>query len=205
MYLKAAVLDPADADPIFYAGHVYIEVGKFADAIAQFQRVLKVNPRYPRAHSSLGRAYLRQNQFQEALNEAKNERDMNPELGEAYLLAGDAFYGLRQYSNCTSEYQKATSKGAKNANVLVKMARCARLSGSSESAQSYLREAQSLESGNPEVYKEQGALFHSKGQADEAIAAYDTYLRLVPSADDKAEIEDRIRKVQSGDLNVEGP
>jgi tetratricopeptide (TPR) repeat protein len=205
MYLKAAVLDPADADPIFYAGHVYIEVGKFADAIAQFQRVLKVNSRYPRAHASLGRAYLRQNQFQEALNEAKNERDMNPELGEAYLLAGDAFYGLRQYSNCTSEYQKATSKGAKNANILVKMARCARLSGSSESAQSYLREAQSLESGNPEVYKEQGALFHTKGQADEAIAAYDTYLRLVPSADDKAEIEDRIRKVQSGDFNVEGP
>ncbi len=205
MYLKAAVLDPSDADPIFYAGHVYIEVGKFNDAIAQFQRVLKVNPRYPRAHASLGRAYLRQNQFQEALNEAKNERDLNPELGEAYLLAGEAFYGLRQYSNCTSEYQKATSKGAVNANILVKMARCARLSGSAESAQSLLRRAQSLESGNPEIYKEQGALFHTKGQADEAIAAYDTYLRLVPNADDKPEIEDRIRKVQAGDFNIEGP
>ena len=40
--------------------------------------------------------------------------------------------------------------------------------------------------------------------ADEAIAAYDTYLRLVPNATDKAEIEARIRKVQSGDFSVEG-
>lgn len=204
MYLKAAVLDPSDADPIFYAGHVYIEVGKFSDAIAQFNRVLKVNQRYPRAHASLGRAYLKQNQFQEALNQAKLERDLNPDLAEAYILAAEAFYGMGQYSNCSSEYQMAVRKRAQGANILVRMARCARLSGSSESAQSILRQAQALESGNPEIYKEQAALFHQAGKADEAVAAYDTYLRLVPNAPDKDEIEMKIRKVQSGDFNVDG-
>jgi tetratricopeptide (TPR) repeat protein len=204
MYLKAAVLDPSDADPIFFAGHVYIEVGKFAEAIAQFQRVLKVNPRYPRAHASLGRAYLKQNQFKEALNQSKLERDLNPEMAEAYILAAESFYGLGQYSNCSSEYQMAVRKRAQGASILVRMARCTRLSGSSEGAQSILRQAQALESGNPEIYKEQAAIFHQAGRADEAVAAYDTYLRLVPNAPDKAEIEMKIRKVQSGDFNIDG-
>ncbi len=203
-YLKAAVLDPSDADPIYYSGQVYLEVGKFNEAMAQFQRVLKVNPRYPRAHSALGRTLLRQAKYQEALTEANNERNLNPDMAEAYLLAGEAFYRMRQYTNCAAEYQKAVAKRATGALVLVQMARCYRLSGAIESAQSLLRQAQALESGNPEIYKEQGAIFHQRALADEAVAAYDTYLRLVPNADDKEEIEARIRKVQAGDFNVEG-
>ncbi len=203
-YLKAAVLDPSDADPIYFSGQVYLEVGKFSEAIAQFQRVLKVNPRYPRAHAALGRALLRQGNYKEALAEANYERNLNPDLAEAYLLAGEAFYQMRQYTNCAAEYQKAVAKKASGALVLVQMARCYRLSGAIESAQSLLRQAQALESGNPEIYKEQGAIFHQRAMADEALAAYDTYLRLVPNAADKEEIEARIRKVQAGDFSVEG-
>jgi tetratricopeptide (TPR) repeat protein len=205
MYLKATVLDPSDADPIFYSGNVYLEVGKFDDAVAQFQRVLKVNARYPRVHAALGRVYLRQARYQDALKAAFAERDLNPDLAEAYLLSGEAFYQLRQYTNCAAEYQKAVQKRAQGTIVLVQMARCYRLSGATESAQSLLRQAQALESGNPEIYKEQGAIFHQRGMADEAIAAYDTYLRLVPTAPDKADVEARIRRVQAGDMNVEGP
>ncbi|CAN5552782.1 hypothetical protein BH10BDE1_BH10BDE1_33500 [soil metagenome] len=203
-YLKAAVLDPSDADPIYFSGQVYLEVGKFNEAMTQFQRVLKVNPRYPRAHASLGRALLRQGKYQDALTEANNERNLNPDLGEAYLLAGEAFYNLRQYSNCASEYQKAIGKKVGGASVMVKLARCFRLSGAIDSAQSMLRQAQAIESGNPDIYKEQGAIFHQRAMADEAVAAYDTYLRLVPNAPDKDEVEAKIRKVQSGDFNVEG-
>lgn len=198
------MLDPSDADPIYFSGQVYLEVGKFSEAIAQFQRVLKVNPRYPRAHAALGRALLRQGNYKEALAEANYERNLNPDLAEAYLLAGEAFYQMRQYTNCAAEYQKAVAKKASGALVLVQMARCYRLSGAIESAQSLLRQAQALESGNPEIYKEQGAIFHQRAMADEALAAYDTYLRLVPNAADKEEIEARIRKVQAGDFSVEG-
>lgn len=204
MFLKAAVLDPSDADPIFYSGQVYTDVGKYNESVAQFQRVLKVNPRYPRSHVELGRAFLKMRKYKEALSEANAERDLNPDLADAYLLAGEAFYELKQYSNCAAEYQKAVAKQAKGASILVRMARCYRLNGSLDPAQSLLRQAQALESGNPDIYKEQGAIFHTRAMADEAISAYDTYLRLVPNAPDKAEVEARIRRVQSGDMTVEG-
>ena len=201
MYLRAAILDPSDADPIYRSGLLYLDVGKLADSLRQFERVLKINPKYPLAHTGLARVYLRQGDAKKALEEALKERENNPELGDSYLVAAEAYFSLKQYSNCSAEYQQA-SKRIRTADVLVRMARCYRLTGALDSAQSLLRQAQSIESGNPDLYKEQGAIFHMKGMADEAITAYNQYLRLVPAASDKAEIEARIRRVQSGDLNV---
>jgi len=197
-YLKAAVLDPSDADPIFYSGQVYAEVGKFADAATQFDRVLKINSRYPRAHVQLGRTSLRLGNAKRALDEAMQEKAVNPELADGYLLAAEAYYELRQYSNCAAEYQRAVSKRAQGAIVLIRMARCYRLSGALESAQSLLRQAQAQESGIPDLYKEQGAIFQVKDMADEALTAYDTYLKLAPNAKDRPEVEANIRRIQSG-------
>lgn len=38
---------------------VYLEVGKFDEAIAEYERLLKINPNYPLAHSKRGQAYNR--------------------------------------------------------------------------------------------------------------------------------------------------
>lgn len=200
-FLRAAVLDPSDADPIYYSGLLYAEVGKTKEALKQFERVLKINSRYPRAHVALGQMYLRQGDAKTALEEAMKERETNPGLRDSYTLAAEAYFGLKQYSNCAAEYQLG-AKGKRDAGVLVRMARCYRLSGALDSAQSMIREARAIESGNPDLYKEQGAIFHMKGMADEAVASYDTYLKLVPTATDRAEIENRIRRVRAGDLDV---
>lgn len=200
-FLRAAVLDPSDADPIFESGQLYADVGKTKEALAQFQRVLKINSRYPRAHVALGRMQLRQGNAKDALDEAMKERDINPGLRDSFTLAAEAYFALKQYSNCAEQYQQG-ARGTKDAGLLVRMARCYRLSGALDSAQSILKQAQSIESGNPDVYKEQGAIFQMKGMADEAVAAYDTYLKLMPAALDRAEIEQRETRVRNGDLNV---
>lgn len=201
MYLKAAILDPSDADPIYRSGQLYLEVGKLNEALRQFERVLKINPRYPLGHVALGRVFLRQGDSKRALEQAMKEKENNPDLGDAYLLSAEAYFMQKQYTNCATEYQKASQR-IQTATVLVRMARCLRLSGSVDAAQSMIRRAQSIESGNPDLYKEQGAIFHMKGMADEAIAAYDTYLKLVPAGADRLEVENRIRRIQSGDMSV---
>jgi tetratricopeptide (TPR) repeat protein len=200
-FLQAAVLDPSDADAIFLSGQLYADVGKLPEAAKQFERVLKINSRYPRAHTELGRVALRQGDAKTALEQAMQERAMNPELTDTYELAADSYFSLKQYSNCAAEYQRG-SRHHRTAELLVRMARCYRLSGALDSAQSLLRQAQSMESGNPNLYKEQGAIFHMKGMADEAVTAYSTYLNLMPNAPDRAEIESRIQRVQKGDMTV---
>lgn len=201
-FLKAAVLDPSDADPIYFSGQLYADAGKLPEAARQLERVLKINPRYPKAHSALGRVALRHGDAKKALDEAMQERTLNPDIADAYVIAAEAYFVMHQYSNCAGEYQKAVSKANQGALLYVRMARCYRLSGALESAQSLLRQATSIESGNPEIYKEQGAIFHMKGMADDAISAYDTYVRLAPNAPDRTEVEARIRRVQSGDMDL---
>ncbi len=199
-FLKAAVLDPSDAEPIFLSGKLYNDIGKPNEAIKQFERVIKINPRYPLAHTEMGRVALRRGEAKKAIEEGMLERATNPDLPDSYLLAAESYFVLHQYSNCASEYQKAIARHAGNATTLVRMARCYRLTGAIDSAQSLLRQALSQESGNPDYWKEQGAIYHMRGMADEAITAYDTYLKLAPNAPDRQEVEGRIRKVQAGDL-----
>jgi len=200
-FLRAAVLDPSDAEPIFASGLLYVETGKLQEAIKQFERVQRINPRYPKAHAALGRVALKSGDAKRALEQAALERSVNPDLADAYTVAAEAYFALHQYSNCAAEYQKAVSKAGQGAVVLVRMARCYRLSGALESAQSLLRQAISIESGNPDIYKEQGAIYHNRGMADEAIKAYETYIQLAPNATDRGEVEAKIRKVHSGDLS----
>ena len=69
--------------------------------------------------------------------------------------------------------------------------------------ESLLHQAQSLESGNADLYKEQGAIYQMKARVDEAVAAYDKYLSLAPNAPDRAEVEARIKRAQSGDTKIE--
>lgn len=202
LYLRAAVLDPSDADPIFLSGQIYLDAGKLNEAQKQYERVIKINSKYPKGHTQLGRVYLRLNNGKKALEEALAERAVNPELADSYLLAAEGYFSLKQYQNCAAEYQKAVSKLGQQTTVLVRMARCYRLAGALDSAGSLLRQAVTLESGNPDIYKEQGAIYHMKGMADEAVTNYDTYLRLAPNATDRGEVESRIRRVQSGDITV---
>jgi tetratricopeptide (TPR) repeat protein len=200
-YLKSAILDPSDADPIFLSGILYEQAGKLPEALRQFERVLKINSLYPRAHIQLGRVYLRQGDSKRALDEANQERLSNPNLPDSYTLAAEAYYGLKQYSNCASEYQQAVRR-SRSVEVMTRMARCYRLSGSLDSAESLLRQATSIESGNADLFKEQGAIFQTKGLADEAISAYDTYLKLAPNAPDRDEVKRRMQRIQLGDLQL---
>ncbi len=203
-FLDAAEMDPSDANPIFLAGLLYFQDNKFAEAIRQFKRVLIINPRYPRAHYQLGLTYLKMGTFDLALQESELERAINPNLADAFELAAETFYMRKQFANCASHYQKAVSLRSADTEMYVKMARCYRLSGAVESALSLLKQAAARESGSASIYKELGATYHVRGLASEAIESYTRYLQLAPTANDRAEIDGLIRRLESGDMNFGG-
>jgi tetratricopeptide (TPR) repeat protein len=193
LFLDAAVLDPTDAEPIFLIGQLYLDSGKYRDALKQFEKVLKVNPNYPFAHYFAGRAHLKLRNYDRALEMARQERLMNPDVPEPYLLAGETYFEKKQYPLCTEEYQKVLTKGLSTADIFIKLARCYRLSGAYDSAMTMLTEAKDRESGNADIYKELGALYHEKGSYIKAVEGYRRYLQLRPNAEDKNKIESLIR------------
>ncbi len=191
-FLKAAALDPADAEPLFQSGMLHLQIKKPTDAMMQFQRVLRINQRYPLVHYWLGKAALENGDPNEALNQSTEERKINPNMADAYLLAAEAYTKLNQYSLCAQEYQKAIKLRPQGANIYVNLARCYRLAGNLDVAEAMLNHASTQESGFAPIYREQGEVYERRGDFERAIEAYNQYFVLNPNAPDREQIEQRI-------------
>ncbi|MCB0408075.1 MAG: tetratricopeptide repeat protein, partial [Bdellovibrionales bacterium] len=196
-YFRAAVFDPADVEPFFLAGRLLLGTGKPQQAKEQFERVIAINNNYPLVRYQIGLAELMLKNPKKALEQANEEKRINPKLSAPYTLAAEAYSEMKQFELCAREYQQAIKLKPLGAEIYIKVAACYRKSGSFDSALSMLNIAAKTESGNPDIYKEQGALFESRGDIAKAIQSYDQYFLLNPNAPDKALIEKRIQSLQN--------
>ncbi len=188
-FLLAATFDPTDPEPVVKAGLLYLDTSRLDPAIKQFERALMINKNYPKAYYYIGKAAFMMGNLQKALDSAMAERRANPNIVESYLLAAEVYMVTRKYTQCTTEYQQAIKIRPQGGDNYVKLARCYRLSGSYDVAQSMLDIAAEKESGYAEIYKERGALYQVQGDKEAAYKAYEKYLALSPNAVDKVDIE----------------
>lgn len=194
-YLQAAVLDPSDAEPLYRAGVLYLDMNRFAEAVTQLQRAGEVNAFYPKINYYIGKAHYYSGNYPQALEACMVERKFNPNIADSYILAAEIHSALREFQKCTQEYQQAVKLRPQGAEIYVKMARCYRQAGNPDVAASMLSIAASQESGLPDIYKEQGAIFEERGEKAAAVTAYDKYLSLSPNAPDRADIDARINSL----------
>jgi tetratricopeptide (TPR) repeat protein len=199
-FLQAAILNPSDPQPTFYIGQLRLREKKYSLAKEQFRRVLDLNKLYPKAHYFLGRIAFLQGDYEEAIKQARLESRSNPRLILPYLLAGESYEKLKQFLNCSIEYQKAVELVPENMNFYVKTARCYRKSGHLDLAVKILKKASgeddvNVRSGDPHLYKELGMIYEIRGAYQEAAGSYCNYLNLMPRAPDRQDIEERMKKI----------
>jgi tetratricopeptide (TPR) repeat protein len=194
-YLNAAVLDPSDAEALWRAGLTYIDSLKYKDAVTQLERARAINPLFPRVNYYIGQAYFENGEYEKALDASLAERKVNPNIADSYILAAEVFASTRQFQKCAAEYQKAIKLRPQGADLYVKVARCYRQSGSLDIAESMVAIAASQESGLPDIYKEQGAIFEMKGDMRAAVQSYNKYLALSPNAPDRKAIENKVNSL----------
>jgi len=194
-YLQAAVLDPSDAEPLYRAGVLYLDMNRFQEAVTQLQRAGEVNSLYPKINFYIGKAHYLAGNYQMALEACMAERKVNPNIADSYILAAEIHSSQRDFQKCTQEYQQAVKLRPQGAEIYVKMARCYRQAGNPDVASSMLSIAASQESGLPDIYREQGAIFEERGENTAAITAYEKYLSLSPNAPDRADIDQRINSL----------
>jgi tetratricopeptide (TPR) repeat protein len=199
-FLTAAVLDPSDGEALFQTGKLFLESGKYEEAIQQFKRVQTITPHFPRTYYFIGKAAFLGGNYALAIEAAKKEKQLNPNLSDSYLLAGEIFNAKKQFAECAAEYSQAMKLHPQGAEIYVKAAQCYRQSGSVDVAEDLLAMAASRESGNADIYKEQGAIYEIHGDTRAAVQSYNKYIGLSPNAPDRAEIEARIGRL-GGSVN----
>jgi adenylate cyclase len=73
LYRKAVDLDPVNVQARAFLAFALAKTKQFAEARAEYARVIELNPSTPWAHAGLGLAYLLQNKFEEAATEAQSD------------------------------------------------------------------------------------------------------------------------------------
>ncbi len=194
-YLQVAIKDPFDVRPLFEIGLIYMRTKKYADAIKQFGRVLRINESYPKAHFYQGTSYFFLGLSNQALAATKKEKQINPSLAEPYLLAGDIYMNVGLYKKAILEFQRAIKLRPQGAQIYVSLAKAYRFSNEFDVAEQMIKQAERLENGNPKVYKEQGAIYESRGEVQRAIAVYEQYLQISPNANDRQVIRSKISQL----------
>lgn len=192
-FLEAAVIDPTDAQGLFEAGRIYFETQRFEEAIEQFKRVSTINPNYPRAQFYIGKTALAAGNLDAAIEAAKKEQQSNPQIADPYILMGEIYSAKRQYTDCAASYSQAIKYRPQGAEIYVRAAQCYRQSGSLDIAEDMLSLAMGRESGFADIYREQGAIFETKGDFRAAFESYRKYLGLAPNAPDRILIEGKLR------------
>ena len=71
LYRKAIELDPVNAQARSFLAFGLANRKRFAEARAEYARVIELNPSAPWAHAGLGLTYLLENKFEEAATEAQ--------------------------------------------------------------------------------------------------------------------------------------
>ena len=73
LYRQAVTLDPVNPAARSFLAQNLVNTRHFAEAEAEYPRVVELNPAAPYAHAGLGLAYLLQGKFEEAVTEAQKD------------------------------------------------------------------------------------------------------------------------------------
>lgn len=106
-YQRALVLNPQHEDALYYLGNMYLELGRFEEAAAAWERLVRVNPNSSRAHARLGDLYFcpepgapvdlarAELEYRRALEINQEETGPLLRLGEIQLVRGRLGEALR--------------------------------------------------------------------------------------------------------------
>ena len=93
-FARAVSLDPDDPYALNNLGSVYLQQGRFEEAITVLQRAIKLNSDYHKAYCNLGTAYARLGKTGRAVGFYRKALKLNPRNPDAHLNLGAALAGL---------------------------------------------------------------------------------------------------------------
>jgi tetratricopeptide (TPR) repeat protein len=111
-YSKALSLDPGYADAWLKRGILYTDhMGAYDKGIADFRKVLELQPGDKNASVNLGICYFRKRMTEEALQIFTGEINADPGDGMLYYLRSLAYAGKNDFTQAYSDMVKARSLG----------------------------------------------------------------------------------------------
>jgi tetratricopeptide (TPR) repeat protein len=91
------------------AGIAYQQLGQLDKARKQYERALKLNPRYAEAQNNLGTVYYANKGYRRAIDNYRKALAVMPDSASFHMNLGTAYFARKREKDAVDEYQKAMS------------------------------------------------------------------------------------------------
>ena len=88
-------------------GDSLIKQGQFKRAIVEYDKAIRLNPKYALAYNNRGIAYRRLKQYRRAIEDYNTTLRLNPKFAKAYYNRGISYLNLKQYRRAIQDYNEA--------------------------------------------------------------------------------------------------
>jgi Flp pilus assembly protein TadD len=191
--------DTLAKNPNCWVGHsslgaALFQKGQLDEAVAQYQKALKINPNYAEAHSNLGAALFQKGQLDEAVAQYQKALKINPNYVEAHSNLGVALFQKGQLDEGIAQIQKALEINPNYAEAHGNLGHALLEEGQLDEAMGQIQKALKINPNYVEAHSDLGNALFQRGQLDEAITQFQEALRLKP---DFSPAQDNLAKAQA--------
>jgi len=158
----------------------YMELGRAADAILEWQRVVRARPAFAEAHYSLGGALASEGRRSEAVSSFENAIEANPGYAEAHNNLGVLLQSEGRLEAAEAPYRRALELRPDYAFAHHNLGSVLLARGEVEEAIAHLEKAVALDPDYAQAHYTLGSALGRKGRLEEELAHYRSALRAKP-------------------------
>ena len=154
--------------------------GDYADAIADYDRSLEINPQYAEAYGNRGVAKSQKGNYKGALTDYDRSLEINPQYAEVYNNRGNAKAGIGDYAGALADFAKVLEINPMNAKAYYNRGIVKNSMGDYVGAVADHNRSLEIDPQNADAYSNLGLAKSSMGDYLSAIADYDRALEIDP-------------------------
>jgi tetratricopeptide (TPR) repeat protein len=172
--------DPALAAAYFNSGFAHYEAKRYAEAVADFGRVLEAKPDDEAALRYRAYAYYDLKDYDRSVTDASRLIEMYPGNADYYLLRSAAYYKKGEYDKAIADCNQVLRINPNYAEAYNNRGAAWSAKGDKDRAIADYNQALRINPNDAKAYYNRGLDYGNKGEYDKAIADFSQALRINP-------------------------
>ncbi len=173
-------LNSKNAIELYNQGNTLIQLQRYQEALATYEKAVDIKPDYPQALYGQGKALFQLKKYQESLIAYDQAIQIQPNYLEAWTNRGFVLVRLKRYSEAIATVDKALQLKNDEPQIWqLKGDIFIKISQYNDAIKAY-EQAINFQADNPELWYKKGLAFQNLKQYEEAITAYKKTVELKP-------------------------
>jgi tetratricopeptide (TPR) repeat protein len=185
-------LDPQVAAAHNVLATRYLQAGRVADALTQFDEALHVDPRDAEAHSNLGTVLQARGRLNEGMDHLRTAVRLKPKSDSVHFNLGAGLLAVGQPDAAIREFQTAIALNPENADAHFNLGVILGPRNRVDEATAHLQRAVEINPLNADAHHNLAVAYLLQRRIDEAIASAQTAVRLKPDSAPAQEMLQRL-------------